>query len=129
MKVYITAKFGTDNKEEIEEMCALVQKSGFEDFCFVRDVNEKFQDAHELMRRAKEEIVACDVLLLQYDGPGHGRIVELGIAYALDKKIILITKEGTFIKETILGVTDVVIEYNQLEDIVTPLSKLYSNWT
>jgi len=129
MKVYITAKFGTGNKEEIDNMCALVQKSGFEDFCFVRDVDEKFQDAHELMQRAKEEIATCDVLLIQYDGPSHGRIVELGIAYALDKMIILITKEGTFIKETILGVTDAVIEYNQLEDIVTPLAQLYSDWT
>jgi nucleoside 2-deoxyribosyltransferase len=129
MKVYITAKFGTDNKKEIDTLCTLVQKSGFEDYCFVRDVDEKFQDAHELMRRAKEEIVACDVLLIHYDGPGHGRIVELGIAYALDKKIILITKEGMFIKETILGVTDAVIEYNELEDIVTPLAQIYSDWT
>jgi nucleoside 2-deoxyribosyltransferase len=131
MKVYITASFkGSDNKEEIERICSLVKESGFEDFCFIRDVEnykKVFNDAHELMQRAKKEISECDALLIEYDGPGHGRMVELGIAYALDKKIILITKVGTLIKETILGVTDNVIEYKNIEDIVYPLSQLFSD--
>ncbi len=112
-------------------MCSLVRKSGFEDFCFIRDVEnyEKvFDDAHELMERAKEEIAKCDVLLIEYDGPGHGRMVELGMAYAMSKKVVLITKEGTFVKETISGVTDKIIEYKNLEDIATPLSQLFSDW-
>jgi nucleoside 2-deoxyribosyltransferase len=129
MKVYITATFkGSDNKEQIEQMCSLIKESGFEDFCFVKDVKKVFDDPHELMQMAKQEIADSDVLLIEYDGPGHGRMVELGMAYAMGKKVILITKEGTFLKETILGVTDSVIEYNKLEDIVVPLSKLYSAW-
>ena len=132
MKVFITASFkGSENKNEIENICSLVNKSGFEDFCFVRDVEgyqKTFDNAHELMSRAKEEIAKCDVLLIEYDGPGHGRMVELGIAYALNKKIILITEEGVSIKETILGVTDSVIEYKDLADIVDPLSLLLSKW-
>lgn len=132
MKVYITASFkGSENKDEIEHVCSIVKKAGFEDFCFIRDVEDYqkvFNDAHELMHRGKEEIEKCDVLLIEYDGPGHGRMVELGIAYALNKKIILITKEGTFVKETILGVTDSVIEYKKLEDIVEPMSLLFAKW-
>lgn len=132
MKVYITASFkGSDNREEIEHMCSLVKESGFEDFCFVRDVEnyEKvFDNAHKLMQRAKQEIAKCDVLLIEYDGPGHGRMVELGIAFALDKKIILLTKEGNYVKETIRGVTDGFIEYQNLEDITEPLSQLYLKW-
>ncbi len=132
MKVYITASFkGSDNRVEIERMCSLVKESGFEDFCFIRDVEnyEKvFDDAHELMQRAKQEIADCDVLLIEYTGPGHGRMVELGIAYALGKKVILITKEGTFVKETISGVTDKIIDYKNLEDIVGPLKRLYLDW-
>ena len=132
MKVYITASFkGADNKEEIEHMCALVKESGFKDFCFIRDVEnyqKVFTDAHELMERAREEIEKCDVLFIEYDGPGHGRIVELGMAYALGKKVILITKEGTFVKETLRGVTDAVIEYAELEEIVQPLSELFKKW-
>ena len=132
MKAYVTASFkGTDNKKEIEYLCSLIKQSGFEDFCFIRDIEnyqKVFSDAHELMRRAKEEIAKCDVLFIEYSGPGHGRMVELGIAYALDKKVILLTKEGTFVKETILGVVNSVIEYKKLEDISAPLSKLLLEW-
>jgi len=132
MKVYITASFkGFDNKNEIENLCSLVKESGFEDFCFIRVIENYqkiFNDVHELMQRAKDEIAKCDVLLIEYDGPAHGRMVELGIAYALNKKIILITKEGTFVKETILGVTNRIIEYKNLTDIVDPLSSLLSSW-
>ncbi|MEI7919199.1 MAG: hypothetical protein WCH65_03155 [bacterium] len=45
-----------------------------------------------MMQRAKEEVIKCDALLIDYDGPTHGRMIELGIAYAMNKKIIVITK-------------------------------------
>ena len=112
-------------------MCSLVRDAGFEDFCFIRDVEnyEKiFDDAHELMKRAKDEIEKCDALLIEYNGPGHGRIVELGIAYALNKKVILLTKKGIFVKETIRGVSDALIEYEELDEIMKPLSQLHSEW-
>jgi nucleoside 2-deoxyribosyltransferase len=132
MKIYITAPFkGGDNKREIEELCALVKRSGFEDFCFIRDVEQyqkMFHDAHELMTRAREEIERCDALLIDFDGPASGRMIELGIAYALRKKVVLITKKGTFVKETVRGVTDGVIEYEMLEDIVDPMKQLVEAW-
>lgn len=132
MKVFITATFeGLDTKTEIEYICSLVRTAGFADFCFIRDVENYrkiFNDPHELMQRAKEEISKCDVLLIEYDGPGHGRMVELGIAYALNKKVILITKAGTFIKDSILGVADEIIEYNELNEIVPPLSQIKNKW-
>ncbi len=126
MKIYITAPFRNgENKKEIEELCSVVKQSGFEDFCFIRDIENYqkiFNDSHELMRRAKEEIEKCDGLLIDYDGPGNGRIIELGIAYALNKKIFLITKKGTTVKDTVTGVADKIIEYENIEDIIKPLS-------
>lgn len=96
MKIYITAPFKSgDNRTEIEHMCGIVKQSGFEDFCFIRDIEnyqKVFYDAHELMQRAREELIKCDALLIDYDGPASGRMIELGIAYALNKKIVLITK-------------------------------------
>ena len=132
MKIYITASFkGSDNRKYIEEICSVIKESGFEVFCFVRDVKndqKAFRNAHELMQRSKKEIEGCNVLLIDYDGPGHGRMIELGIAYALNKKIVLIAKKGTVVKETVSGVTDRIIEYEKLEDIIKPLSKLISSW-
>lgn len=108
-------------------MCLTVRKSGLKDFCFIRDIEnyqKVFNDCHELMRKAKEEIEKCEALLIDYDGPGNGRIVELGIAFALNKKIFIITKKGTKVKDTIAGVADQIIEYENLDDIVEPLRKL-----
>ncbi len=132
MKIFITAPFkGGDNRNEIDTMCAIIQKSGFKDFCFIRDVEnyqKVFHSAHELMQRAKEEIEKCDALLIDFDGPASGRMIELGMAYALNKKVVLITKKGTFVKETVSGVTDGIIEYNTIEDIIEPMSELLSEW-
>lgn len=128
MKIYITAPFkGKDNKKDIEELCSVVRKSGFEDFCFVRDIERYqkiFSDPHELMQRSREEIEKCDALLINYDGPATGRMIEVGIAYTLGKKIILITKKGANIRDTIKGITDDIIEYEELEDIIGSLSKI-----
>ena len=129
MRVYITAPFkGEDNKSEIEHLCSLVRTSWFEDFCFIRDVEHYqkiFQDVHTLMLRAKEEIEKCDVLLIDYDWPASGRMIELGIAYALGKKVILITPKTMKVKETVAGATDSIIYYDFLQDIVDPMSKLF----
>ena len=128
MKIYITAPFkGEDNKNEIEKMCSIIRESWFEDYCFVRD-EKAFDDYHKMMQRAKEEVIKCDVLLIDYDGPTHGRMIELGIAYTMNKKIILITKEGTSIKQTVRGVVDSIIEYKELEDIIEPMKILLSKW-
>ncbi len=45
------------------------------------------------MQIAREEIGKCDALLIDFDGPASGRMIELGITYALNKKVILITKK------------------------------------
>lgn len=128
MKIYITAPFREENnKDEIENMCAIIRKYGFEDYCFVRD-EKAFDDEYEMMKRAKEEVANCEVLLIDYNGPTHGRMIELGMAYAMGKKIIVITKKGTYIKETVKGVSNSIIEYEKLEDIIQPMSKLFTEW-
>lgn len=127
MKVYITAPFmGDKNKEYIDNLCHSVRLSGFVDFCFVRDMekfSKIFTDSHILMQSARDEVIKCDLLLLDYDGPATGRMIEVGIAYALHKPIVIIVKNGTFIKDTVTGVADLIIEYDDISDIVLNLSK------
>lgn len=124
MKVFITASFKESaNKIEIEKLCSLVHDAGFEDFCFIRDI-EKYQkvfsDPKELMKRAKEEILKCDVLLIDLTEKPTGRAIEAGIAYGADKKIIVIIKKGTEIKDPVRGIADIVIEYENIKEIVEP---------
>lgn len=128
MKMYITAPFRDwKNKDEIEYLCAIIRKSGFEDYCFIRD-EKTFDDEYEMMKRAKEKIKECGALLIDYDGPTHGRMIELGIAYAMNKKIVLITKKWTHIKDTVKWVSDSIVEYENIEDIIKPMEKIYSEW-
>jgi len=133
MKIYITAPFkNEENKDAIEKMCNLVKESGFEDFCFIRDIENYqkiFNDLHELMDKTKEELLKCDGLLIDVsDNPSSGQAIEAGMAYILNKKIIIIAKKGTTIKDTMKGITDNLIEYERIEDILEPLKKLCSIW-
>ena len=120
MRVFITASFGS-SKEEIKKLCLLVKSAGFEDFCFIRDVeNYKkiFNDPKDLMQKAKQEIEKSDALLIDMTDKPTGRAIEAGIAYALGKKVIIIMKSGTKIKDTTKGISDLVVEYEQIQDIV-----------
>jgi len=126
MKVFITASFG-ETKEEIEKLCSAVKLAGFEDFCFIRDVENYqkiFDNPKELMQRTREEIKKCDALLIDMTDKPTGRMIEVGIAYSLNKKIIVIMKSGTQIKDTTRGIADVIIEYDKIEDITKTLNKI-----
>lgn len=130
MKIFITASFKDGmNKDEIEYICSLISGAGFEDFCFIRDVEnytKMFDDPKELMTRAKEEIEKCDLLFIDLTEKPTGRAYEAGIAYGFNKKIVTVLKKGTPIKDTTRGISDIIIEYENLENIVEPLKDYYS---
>lgn len=132
MKIFITASFeGENNKSEVEKLCSIIKSAGFEDFCFVRDIEsykKVFTDPKKLMLRAKSEISKCDALLIDLTDKPTGRAYEAGIAYALGKKIIVIAKRGTNLKDTTRGIANIVIEYEQLEDISSSLVGLAKLW-
>ncbi len=62
MKIFITASFKDGkNKDEIEHLCSLIKESGFQDFCFIRDVENYqkiFDNPKDLMIKAKEEMTS-----------------------------------------------------------------------
>ncbi len=127
-RIFITADYQEGkNKQEIEHLCDLVKSAGFEDFCFIRDVEHYqkiFDNPVELMKRAKEEIERSDYLLIDMTDKPTGRAIEAGMAYALGKKVIVIMKKGTQIKDTTRGISTTVIEYDKIDEIVEPLSQM-----
>jgi len=131
--MFITTSYeGTSNKKEIEHLCTVVKLAGFVDVCFIRDVEHfehRVDDPKELMRRAKEEIAKCDWLLVDVSDKPTGRAIEAGIAYALGKKIVVVMKKGTQIKDTVRGIADAIIEYNSIDDIDEPLRLLFVRQT
>ncbi|MFZ2188735.1 MAG: hypothetical protein WAV73_04195 [Candidatus Moraniibacteriota bacterium] len=128
MKIFITAQFRQgENKLEIEHLCNLVREAGFEDFCFIRDVENYqkiFDDSRELMIRARQEISGCDALLIDLTDKSTGRAIEAGMAFSMGKKIIVIAKKGTLLKDTAKGIADLIIEYDKIDDIVSGLKNM-----
>src|SRR3989344_7233395 len=108
-RMFITASFQNGEKrEEIKHLCFLVKKAGFDDFCFIRDVEnyqKMFSNPEELMKRAKEEIEKSEYLLIDMTDKPTGRALEAGMAYAMGKKVVVIMKKGTQIKDTTKGVS------------------------
>jgi nucleoside 2-deoxyribosyltransferase len=133
MKVYITAPFKEGkNKAEIENLCSIIRKSGFEDFCFIRDIEnyqKVFYDSKELMTRARNEIKKCDILLFDATEKSTGRAIEVGIAFSEKKKVIVIMKKGTLIKDTLEGVANAIITYDNIDDIYGELKHLFLEWS
>ncbi|KKU47403.1 MAG: hypothetical protein UX88_C0011G0008 [Candidatus Woesebacteria bacterium GW2011_GWC2_47_16] len=127
-RIFITASFEEDgNREEVEKLCNLVKSAGFEDFCFIRDVEHYqkiFNNPVELMKRAKEEIEKSDYLLIDMTDKPTGRAIEAGMAYALGKKVVVIMKRGTRVKDTTRGISTTIIEYDKVDEIVGPLSQM-----
>jgi len=127
-RMFITVSFqGNDNKKEVEQLCSLVKQAGFDDFCFIRDVENYqhvFDDPKDLMRRSFEEIKNSDWLLIDMTNKPTGRAIEAGIAFALDKKIVVIMKKGTIIKDTVIGISDSIIEYEDINDVLPKLKDL-----
>lgn len=130
MRVYITSSFG-DSKEQIERLCSIVKSSGFDDFSFIRDVEnyqKVFDDPKELMKKAEDEIKRSDVLLIDMTDKPTGRAIEAGMAYSLGKKIIVIARTGAQIKDTTRGIADAIIEYRAIEDISDGLKDALRKW-
>ncbi|MBE7525612.1 nucleoside 2-deoxyribosyltransferase [candidate division WWE3 bacterium] len=130
MRCYITSSFG-DSKEEIEKLCSIVKSAGFEDFSFIRDVEnyqKVFDNPEDLMKRSEDEIKKSDVLLIDMTNKPTGRAIEAGMAYSLGKKIIAIMKSRTLMKDTTKGIADVVIEYDEIQDISNGLKEILRKW-
>jgi len=133
MRLYVTATFkGAANRAEIEGLCKLVRQAGWEDFCFVRDVEgwqHVFDDPATLMQRSLREIMVADALLLDMTTQPTGRAIEAGMAYATGRRVIVTLRRGTPIKATVRGIADAIIEYDALDEIVAPLAALRREWS
>lgn len=130
MKIYVTSRFkgSADNKASIERLCLAVRAAGLEDFHFIRDVEHYrpgfFTSQKELWSAAMQYLAGCDALLMDVtDAPSGGRLVEAGMAYALNKPIYVIVKNGLDYKDFYDGIATTIIKYDQIEDITEQLRK------
>ncbi len=125
MKVYVTTRHkGAENKHQLEALCKAVKSARLHDFSFSRDVEQKFASQKELWDRVRDEIGACDMLLIDVsDHPTGGRVVEAGIAYAMRKPVIVVQKLGVTHKEVFDGIASKIITYKNYADLTQQLKQ------
>ena len=122
MRIFITSNLSKlDDKAEIEKLHGIIKSTGHEFFNFVLSY-PKFNDPHQTMSLAKKELLRCDAILIDASDSAVCRLIEVGIAYCVGKKIIVIAKVGTKREKMLEGVADLYVEYNQLDEIRQPLT-------
>lgn len=126
--MYVTSRFkgAAESRDQITALCLVVRNAGFEDFSFIRDV-EDFDPNHfgtqtEVWEESLKHLRACDALLIDVsDAPSGGRNVEVGMAYALGIPIYVIVRRGVAHKGFYDGVSQAVIVYDDLVDVTEQL--------
>lgn len=127
MKVFIPARFSedSDNKSHVDMLCKAVKQAHMEPFCFVRDVQhykDTLGDEKALWQRIYDELGACDALMIDVtNDPSAGQLVEVGMAFALRKPVVVVKKRGTKHKPVIKGVSSTIIEYDDVDDLAKQL--------
>jgi nucleoside 2-deoxyribosyltransferase len=99
VKVYVAGKF--QEKERVRRVQALVREYGHEITCDWTVEDDSLFDGEALRaywRRCAQDDVAgvraCDALILLPHARGKGLWVELGIALALNKRVIVVGFDG-----------------------------------
>jgi len=86
----------------------------------VRDI-EKWGNVtlsvQELMRITFEEIEKSDFVILEMSEKGVGLGIEAGYTVAKKKPLIILIKNRLKLSNTMQGIADIVIRYDQPEDI------------
>ncbi len=122
MKAYIGIKFHSDcrNRSVIERLSAVLESRGYTTFCTIRDKEkwgtEKFTP-QELMEATCTEISSSSLVVLDLSEKGVGLGIEAGYAHAKGIPVITVAKHGSDIPNTLLGISEQVVMYDQPEDL------------
>ena len=108
-KIYFAAPLFDDMelRRNLEE-CKKLEEAGYTVFLPQRDAGEAAEgvDRNQLFKSDVTYVQSCDVLIAYIDGrvPDEGTVFEIGMAYALNKVIILIRTDRRSFMEGHLNV-------------------------
>ena len=75
------------------------------------------------VKNSKKIISECDVLLADVSVPSHGVGIEIGWAESYGVPILLISKKGAKTSSSLKIISENIIEYNKVEDILPKVKK------
>lgn len=108
-KIYFAAPLFDDMelRRNLEE-CKKLEEAGYTVFLPQRDAGEAAEgvDRNQLFKSDVKHVLSCDVLIAYIDGrvPDEGTVFEIGMAYTLNKVIILVRTDRRSFMEGHLNV-------------------------
>lgn len=125
-KAYLGIKYYPDNRnrEEIEALSAIIEKTGLNVSVVVRDI-EAWGDVkltpQELMRTSFALLKESSVCILECSIKGVGLGIEAGYAHARGIPVLILAKRGTEVSTTLKGLASAIIYYEGTSDLEAKL--------
>jgi len=117
----------------LEHIRKILEEIGYKTFVGAKDVDNYGKirmSRHLFWKRIVNEIKNSDVLIVDMKnvGTGFGRVIEVGIAKAFNKKVILLYPSKFKTDECLEEVADKIISYKNLDDLQKKLKiiKIYA---
>ena len=108
------------NTPLLDAIKSAVLEAGIKPYAFIDE--GKFEDPHEMMRRAFQKIDESDMVILETSEPSFGVGAEAGRAFG-KKPVISLVQEGAETSGTVEGISDSFIKYKDTEDLKAKLIK------
>lgn len=122
-KVYFSISF--KNRKELENevrVCsAILKKHGLHPIIFVDDYIFEPNQEKKMMRQACHDIENSDILIAELSNKAIGVGIEVGYAAALKKPIIYLKNKRAEYSKTIGGLSAVLIEYDDIDELANQL--------
>ncbi len=122
-KAYCAIGYATRKNfnQEIQSITHLFSSLGIELLVFVDRYHFKDNEEKEMMTTAFNEIDSCDFLIAELSAKSIGVGIEIGYAYATQKPILYLRKEGTAYSTTAAGCSSHSIVYKNPNDLMEKL--------
>ncbi len=123
--VFISVSFDHRKQlaKEIGVIRSVVKKSGYEDFCFVQDYQDKNASEKKMMTDALQAIEKSVLLIAEVSHKQIGIGIEIGFAKALGIPIIYLRRQSAEVSTTTKGVCEAEIVYKNLQQLRARLSE------
>jgi nucleoside 2-deoxyribosyltransferase len=131
MKAFLSIKYRGDNRnrQDIEQIIAILERVGLKVFCFVRDAEnwgEKRFEPPEMMKLTFAQIDESDILIADVADWPIGVGVEAGYAFARGIPVVCICPEDKKLADTVAGIAKYVFKYKSYDDLYLKLKLLVS---
>ena len=107
----------------VERLENLLKKYDIELFIFVDKYNFKSNQEKEMMETAFNEIDSSDFLIAELTTKSIGVGIEIGYAFAKNKPIYYIYKNGSEYSTTASGSSNYIIEYKDELDLIETMKE------